>query len=154
VRPVVEIDVEHEVVEGCLGWAEIGAGRQHRDALGSAVEYAPGGCISQPDGEVQALARAQTERRTEPGPGRRRPFGLDEPRPLDGHARGVEPHVAGDGAKTLRRLGPEIEPDVRVDEGGSRQAALQVEERGRVGKAEERAAKANADPTVAYRRDA
>src|SRR5262249_25188707 len=149
-----EVDAGREASGRWFGGCEIGPARPPRAALGPPVEHAAGGRLAEAAGEVEALACAQTERRAEPGPGPRRRLGLGEPRPLDGDLGRVEPHVATDAPEVLRRLGSEVEPDLGVDEGGSRQAALQIQKRHRVGKAEEWPAKADADPAVAERRDA
>src|SRR5439155_3782804 len=134
-------DVEPEMVERRLGSTERGAGRDHRDTLGPTVEHAARRPVPEAEREVKPLPPAQTERRPEPWPRRRRYRRLGESRPVDLDDLGAETRLAGDRAEGLRRVGREVEPDLRVDEVGVRQAALEVQKRRRIGKAEERAAK-------------
>ena len=139
---VGEVDVEPEMVERRLGSPEGGVGRDHRDALGPPVEHPARRPVPEAEREEKPLPFAQTERRSEPWPRLRWYRGFGESRPVDLDDLGVETRLPGDRAEGLRRVGREVEPDLRVDEGGVRQAALEVQKRRRIGKAEERAAKA------------
>src|SRR5439155_2435177 len=152
---VGQLQLERDARERRLGRAERRARRRHRDVPPVATEEAARLAAREAEREREACAVTQVERGTQPRPRSRRRAVLDEAARRDGLQHAVERDAPRDraelGRAVVRVPGREAEIDLAVDETGTREAGLQIEERRRVREAEEGAVAAEGEAAARRR---